>query len=166
VSAPALSVIVALDRRGAIGRAGTMPWHLPDDLRHFRAQTMGKPILMGRRTYDSIGRALPGRRNLVLSRDPGFHAADTERCASLDDALQCCAGTPELMVMGGGELYALALPQAQTLWLTEIDTLVADADTFFPAWSPAEWVQTWSEAHPADARHAYPFTFRRLQRAG
>lgn len=138
---PRVTVIVARDRRGGIGRGNTLPWHLPEDLQHFKATTLGHPIVMGRKTFESIGRALPGRRNLVLSRNAGWSHPGCERVADLAAARLLCAGHPELFVIGGGELYAQALPIADRLLITEVD-LDADADTFFPPLDPALWQQT------------------------
>ncbi|ODU34415.1 MAG: diacylglycerol kinase [Lysobacterales bacterium 69-70] len=153
-----MALIVALDRSGAIGRAGDMPWHLPDDLARFKRLTLGKPVLMGRRTALSIGRALPGRRNLVLSRGGDAPYATQETVRSLDAAI-AAAGDAELCVIGGGEIYALTLPLATRLCLTEIDTQAADADTWFPAFDRAQWRERTREHHPADARHAHAFDF-------
>ena len=154
-----LCVIAALDRRGAIGRGNALPWHLPDDLKRFKALTLGKPVLMGRRTAESLGRALPGRRNLVLSRNDAVPFAGMERVADLDEALTAVGDADALWVIGGGEIYALCLPQATRLHLTHVDTEVADADAFFPAWSPAEWRVVGEQAHVADDRHAFAFRF-------
>lgn len=153
-----VALVAALDRNGAIGRAGDMPWHLPDDLARFKRLTLGKPVLMGRRTALSIGRALPGRRNLVLSRggEAPYPAQETVR--SLAAAI-AAAGNAELCVIGGGEIYALALPFATRLHLTEIATEAADADTWFPPFDRAHWRELSREHHAADARHAYAFDF-------
>lgn len=153
-----ISLVVALDRNRAIGRAGAMPWHLSDDLKRFKALTLGKPVLMGRRTALSIGRALPGRTNLVLTRGHGAPYAQQRAVRSLDEAL-AMAGSDELMVIGGGEVYALALPRASLLHLTEIDAATSDADTFFPAFDPRDWREAAREHHPADVRHALAFDF-------
>jgi dihydrofolate reductase len=167
---PRISLIVALDRNRAIGRGGALPWHLPDDLKHFKQQTLGKPILMGRKTFDSIGKALPGRRNLVLSRQTDVHsdwagvAGEIEVFASLPQALQRCGEVSELMVIGGAQIYEQTLPLASTLWLTEVDTVVAAADAFFPPWNAAQWRESWRDERPADARHAYARAFRKLER--
>lgn len=153
-----IALVAALDRDRAIGRGGDMPWHLPDDLARFKRLTLGKPVLMGRRTALSIGRALPGRRNLVLSRRGEAPYATQETVRSLDDAVVAAAGA-ELMVIGGGEIYALALPLATRLYLTEIDSCVGDADTWFPAFDRARWREESRSRHAADARHAYAFDF-------
>ncbi|NCT67140.1 MAG: dihydrofolate reductase [Rhodanobacteraceae bacterium] len=153
-----ISLIAALDRHHAIGRDGAMPWHLPDDLKRFKALTLGKPVLMGRKTALAIGRALPGRTNLVLTRNGQAPYAGQVVVHSLDEAI-AYAGAAELAVIGGGEVYALALPRATKLHLTWIDAEVADADTHFPRFDAREWVETAREAHPADARHAHAMTF-------
>jgi dihydrofolate reductase len=126
-----LKMIAAHDRHRAIGRENALPWHLPADLQHFKALTLDQTVLMGRKTFASIGKALPKRRNWVLSRDPSFQALNTQRFESLAAALHASAGEP-LWVIGGAEIYALALPFADQLDITEIDTLIPDADTFFP----------------------------------
>jgi dihydrofolate reductase len=138
VAPPRITLVVARARNGVIGRDNTLPWHLPEDLQHFRATTLGHPILMGRRTFDSIGRALPGRRTLVLTADPAWSRPGCERVGSLDDALRLTADAPELFVVGGARVYADALPRADRLLVTEVD-LEVEGDTFFPAIDPARW---------------------------
>lgn len=160
-----ISLIAALDRNRAIGRAGAMPWHLPDDLARFKALTLGNPVLMGRKTAVAIGRALPGRENLVLTRGATTPFEGQVVIHSLDAAIRH-AGDRDLAVIGGGEVYALALPLAQRLHLTWVDADTGDADTFFPPFLPGPWSEIGREAHPADARHATAFAFvdyRRLQ---
>lgn len=156
-----MHLIAALDRKGAIGRGNALPWHLPDDLKRFKQLTLGKPILMGRRTAESLGRALPGRLNLVLSRSGVVPFAGMQAVSSLGAARAEAAqsGASELMVIGGSEIYALCLPKAVFMYLTHVDTEVADADVFFPAWDPQRWEVESTEAHPADARHACAFLF-------
>ena len=154
-----LSLVAALDRNFAIGRGNALPWHLPADLKRFKALTLGKPLLMGRRTAESLGRALPGRRNLVLTRSGQVPFAGMEAVASLGDALDLVFDAGELCVIGGGEVYALCLPRATHLHLTHVDTTVADADAFFPRFDPAEWRVVTREAHAADAKHAFAFEF-------
>ena len=155
---PPIVLIAAIDRNRAIGRAGAMPWHLPDDLKRFKALTFGKPVLMGRKTALAIGRPLPGRRNLVLTRSGVAPFADQETVASLDAAV-AAVGAAELMVIGGGEVYALALPQATRLHLTQIDCAVDGADTFFPAFAARAWRETARTHHAADAKHEFAFDF-------
>ncbi|KFN46510.1 hypothetical protein N790_08510 [Arenimonas malthae CC-JY-1] len=164
-AAPVLRLVAALDRARGIGRGNELPWRLPDDLQRFKALTLGKPLLMGRRTAESLGRALPGRRNLVLTRSNQVPFAGMEAVASLDEAL-ALAGGADLMVIGGGEVYALALPRASHLHLTHVDTVVADADAFFPAFDPAQFEVLSREPRPADARHAVAFEFVDYRRRG
>ena len=161
-----ISLVAALDRNRAIGRGNAMPWHLPDDFRHFRALTLGKPVLMGRKTAQSLGRALPGRQNLVLTRGGLVPFEGMQAVATLEQALALAAagGAEELCVIGGGEVYALALSRADTLHLTHVDAGVEGADAFFPAWDPAQWRETARQPHPADARHAHAFEFATYQR--
>jgi dihydrofolate reductase len=159
-----ITLVAALDRNRAIGRDGAMPWHLSDDLKRFKALTLGKPVLMGRRTALAIGRPLPGRPNLVLTRASGAPFDGQTAVHSLDEAI-ARAGNSELMVIGGGEVYALALPRATRMYLTEIDTTTPDADTFFPAFNPNEWREVSREHHPADAKHPLAFDFVDYERA-
>ena len=153
-----VALVAALDRHRAIGRGNALPWHLPADLRRFKALTLGHPVLMGRRTAEAIGRPLPGRRNLVLTRAGRAPFEGMDAVGSLDAAL-AAAGTDTLMVIGGGEVYALALPHATQLLLTHVDTVVTDADAFFPPFDPAAWRAVAREAHPVDPRHAFGFEF-------
>ena len=154
----ALALVAALDRRQAIGRGNALPWHLPDDLKRFKALTLGKPVLMGGNTARAIGRVLPGRRNLVLTRAPQSPVQGMQVVRSLDEAIHAAADD-ELMVIGGGEVYALALPRASQLNLPLVDTVVADADAFFPSWRAAEWREVSRTAHAADDRHAFAFDY-------
>lgn len=150
--------MAALDRRSAIGRDNQLPWRLPDDLKRFKAITLGKPVLMGRKTAQGLGRALPGRRNLVLTRSGPLPIAQMESVASLEHALGLARGA-ELMVIGGGEIYALCLPLATTMYLTHVATEVDRADTFFPAFDLPSWQVTHRQAHALDDRHEYAFEF-------
>ena len=154
-----LSLIAALDRRSAIGKGNALPWHLPEDLKRFKALTLGKPVLMGRKTAEAIGRVLPGRRNLVLTRSGVAPIDGMEAIDSIDAALACAHEAGELCVIGGGEVYALCLPRATHLHLTHVDTRVDGADAFFPAFDAAAWRVASREAHAADARHAFAFEF-------
>ena len=158
-----VSIIVAADDHGGIGRDGGLPWHLPADLKRFKALTMGKPIVMGRKTWDSIGRPLPGRRSLVVSRQPGFTAPGAEVFGSLEAALAAAAGAPETCVIGGAEIYAQALPRAGIIHLTRVHAS-AGADTFFPVLDPADWEEIARDDHPADERHACGYSFLTLRR--
>jgi dihydrofolate reductase len=158
-----VSIIVAADEHGGIGRHGGLPWHLPEDLKRFKTLTMGKPIVMGRRTWDSIGRPLPGRRSLVVSRQPGFALAGAEVFESLDAALRAAADAPETCVIGGAEIYHEALQYADVIHLTRVHASV-EADTFFPPLDAVEWEEVAREDRPADERHAHPYSFLTLQR--
>lgn len=161
---PDLVLVAAIDRARAIGRGNALPWRLPEDLKRFKALTLGKPVLMGRRTAESLGRALPGRRNLVLSRARQVPYPGMEPVGSLDEALAACVDVPELMVIGGGEVYALCLPEARRMHLTHVDTVVADADAFFPAWNVDQWRVLARDPRPADERHACAYEFIDYQR--
>ncbi len=160
-------LIAALDRNRAIGRGNELPWRLPDDLKRFKALTLGRPVLMGRKTAESLGRALPGRRNLVLTRSGVAPFEGMQAVASLDEAREWATtdGAAELWVIGGAEVYSLCLPLATRLHLTEVDTRVEGADAFFPAFDRACWSQVGRAPHPADARHACAFEFVELERA-
>jgi len=160
---PQLTLVVAAADNGVIGRDAGLPWRLPEDLRRFKATTIGKPILMGRRTYESIGRALPGRLNLVLTRSPQWSAPGVVVVHTLAAALAAAAGAPELMVIGGAEIYRLVLPHAQRILLTRVHAEL-DGDTFFPDPTALEWREAAREEHPADERHPYAMSFVTLER--
>jgi dihydrofolate reductase len=155
-----LVLIAALDRDFAIGRDNQLPWHLPDDLKRFKALTVGRPLLMGRKTAESLGRALPKRSNLVLTRSGQVPFAGMRAVASLDEALRIAAGEAgELCVIGGGDVFALALPRARRMHLTHVDTIVEGADAFFPRFDPDAWTVEARQSHPADMAHAFAFEF-------
>jgi dihydrofolate reductase len=130
-STPEIALIAAMDRKRAIGKAGALPWHLLEDLQHFKRLTTGQTVLMGRKTFESIGKALPKRKNLVLTRDSNWQAPGAHVLSSLDEAMSTCESAT-LWVIGGGEIYRLAMPTATRLEITHVDTEVAAADTFFP----------------------------------
>ena len=159
-----VSQIVAVGRRNEIGKDGKMPWHLPADLKHFKANTLGKPVLMGRKTLEAIGRPLPERRNLVLTRDAAFKAAGCETVTSLDAAIQLVTGQPELMVIGGGEVYRLAWARTDRIYLTRIQADVEGADTFFPDVEDGHWREFSREEHRADAKNPFDYSFLVLER--
>ena len=156
-----ISLVAALDSKRAIGRGKSMPWHLPDDFRHFKALTLGKPVLMGRKTAESLGRALPGRLNLVLTRSGHVPFEGMQAVSSIGEAerIAVAAGAAELCVIGGGEVYALTLLLATRMHLTHVDVEVEGADAFFPAFDPAQWRAVSHALHPADAKHAFAFEF-------
>ncbi len=159
-----IALIAALDNNNAIGFDNQLPWHLPDDLKRFKALTTGKTILMGRKTAQSLGRALPNRQNLVLSRSAEAPYEGMQILNSWKAALDACE-SDELMVIGGGEIYALAMPMAHRLYLTHVDTQLTQADAYFPAVDPRIWQATGVEAHEADGRHAFRFNFTDYLRA-
>ena len=154
-------LVAALDRDRGIGRDGALPWHLPDDLKRFKRLTTGHAILMGRKTAQSLGRALPQRRNLVLTRSGSVPFEGMEAVASLDEALALAGDT--LVVIGGGEVYALTLPIATRLELTQVDASVP-ADAWFPTFDAEAWREVGREHHPADERHRFAFDFVTLER--
>ena len=170
MSAP-LAIIAAVGQNGVIGAAERLPWRLPSDLKHFRALTLGKPLLMGRKTFQSIGRVLPGRETIVLTRDAGFDAgAEKVRVAhDLDAALAVAAaraaamGAAEIIVAGGGELYAALLPRADRLYLTLVD-LAPAGDAFFPAFDAAQWLETGRERPPPQPQDEAGFAFVAMRR--
>jgi dihydrofolate reductase len=160
----ALELVVAASENDVIGRANRLPWHLPADLKHFKALTMGHHILMGRKTHESIGKALPGRTNWILSRSPGFAPVDCKVARSLGEARSAADGESPLMVIGGAEIYRLCLPLSRRIHLTLVHTQVEDGDTFFADWRGPEWVESSREHHEADAKNAFPYSFVTLDR--
>jgi len=160
-----ISIIVAVAENGAIGSGNRLPWHLPDDLKRFKALSLGKPVVMGHRTFESIGRPLPGRPNIVISRQGGL-AIDGVRVAhSLDEALAAAGSVPEVVVIGGAQIFRQVLPRTDTIHLTRVHARVA-GDVFFPELDPAQWREAAVEHHAADERHQYAFSFVTLQRIG
>ncbi len=158
-----LHLIFARARNGVIGRDNTLPWHLPEDLAHFKRTTLGCPVIMGRKTWDSLPprfRPLPGRTNVVISRQPGWAAPGACTAATLDEALVACAGAPDVWVIGGAQIYALALPRAHSAVVTELDIEV-QGDAFAPTFD-ASWIETAREEHVA--ANGTPYRFITLQR--
>ena len=159
-----LSVIVAVAENGVLGVDNTLPWRLPEDLKYFKKVTMGKPIVMGRKTYESIGRALPGRPNIVISRNPGFSAPGINVVGSIDSALELAKemaqgdGQNELMVIGGAAIYALAIPMADRLYLTEVHAEYS-GDAFLPAVDLEPWLEISREHHPSQNADLPAFSF-------
>src|SRR5215207_9385068 len=160
-----LEIVAAVAANGVIGRNGQLAWHLPDDLRHFKQLTMGHPILMGRRTYESIGRPLPGRRTIVISTTLRERPhPEVELVPSLDEALSRIAdATGPAFIIGGAVLYAAALPLVEAMHLTELDEPV-EGDVFFPPFDRTQWRRTSAVHHPRDERHTVGFTFSRYER--
>jgi|SRR5271170_1620106 len=161
----ALELVVAAAENDVIGSAGRLPWHLPADLRHFRSLTLGRHVLMGRKTYESIGKALPGRTNLVLTRGAQFAAADCNVVATLNDARAAAGAQSPLMVIGGAEIYRICLPFANRIHLTLVHAQIAGGDTFFADWRSPQWRESGRERHEADAKNAYAHSFLTLERA-
>jgi len=154
-----ISLVAALDNEFAIGKGNALPWHLSADLQRFKALTLNKTIVMGRKTAESLGRALPKRRNIVLTRSGQVPFEGMEAASSLEDVLLSCKHEDELCIIGGGEIYRLALPMATHLYLTHVDTVVEDAGAFFPSFDLKKWQVTPIERHPADANNAFAFEF-------
>ena len=153
-----ISIIVATDQQGVIGAENALPWHIPADLRHFRQITMGKPLIMGRHTHESIGRALPGRTNIIITRDRNYQRESCCVVHSLEEAWAVCQGAPEVMVMGGASLYQQCLPLAQRIYLTLIHTSV-EGDTRFPDLDKTQWREVAREDHLKDADNVYDYSF-------
>lgn len=146
-----ITLIAAVARNGVIGLDGAMPWHLPDELAHFKATTMGHPLVMGRTTFESIGRALPGRRTIVVTRNPAWQHAGVEVAHSFADAVSLAGPADEVFVAGGAQIYAEALPFAQRLLITEVDA-EPEGDTWFPEWPRDEWREELREPHEGWSR--------------
>src|SRR5580698_3892647 len=161
----AAELVVGVSEDDVIGRANQLPWRLPADLRHFKALTMAHHILMGRKTYESIGKALPGRTNWVLSRSSDFAPLDCRAVRSLQEAEVGVGREGPLMVIGGAEIYQLCLPQAMRIHLTLVHTHITDGDTFFAAWRAPEWRERSREFHAADDKNAFAYSFLTLDRA-
>lgn len=160
-----LSLVAAMDRNLLIGVHGRLPWHLPADLAHFKRITLGKPVLMGRGTFESIGRPLPGRHNIVITRDPGFQAEGCTVVHSVDAGVAAAGAAPELMVIGGASVYAQCLPRAGRMYLTRIEADLT-GDARFPAWNPEEWREVERQQFAPDERNPYPYRFEVLERKG
>jgi dihydrofolate reductase len=164
-AAPPLALIAAMARNGVIGAGNALPWRLPEDLRRFKALTLGHAVIMGRRTFESLGRALPGRQNLVVTRQRSFSAPGVDVAHSLDDAIAQVRDPAPAWCIGGGELFRAALPRADRLELTEIDTDIA-GDTYFPPLDRTQWREVAREAHVSSAGLPYAFvTYERTPSA-
>lgn len=158
-----ISLIVAAAENGVIGAGNKLPWHLPDDLKRFKALTMDKPILMGRRTFESIGKPLPGRNNIVMTRQPGLKLPGCTTVSTFAEARRAAGDAAELAVIGGGEVYVQTLPFADVVHLTRVHARI-EGDAFFPPLPRAEWRERVIASHPADDRHAYAFSFLEIER--
>ena len=160
---PRISLIVAMARNRVIGSNNQMPWHLPADFAYFKRITLGHPIIMGRKTFESIGRILPGRRNIVVSRNRDFQVDGAEVMHSLDEAIGTCPGHEEVFVIGGATLYAAALPQAVRLYITEVD-VAPDGETLFPIIDKRDWFEAARQRVEPDDKNAYAMEFVVLER--
>lgn len=154
-----LAIIVATDEQGLIGKDNDLPWKLSADLQYFRRVTMGKPIIMGRNTHDSIGRALPGRKNIIVTKNKAYQAEGCMVVHSVDDALLACEQVEEVMVMGGASLYEQFLPRADKLYLTQVHASLTEGDTWFPKWHKNEWSEISREDYLADDKNDYAYSF-------
>ena len=160
-----LSAIVAVALDGAIGKDGDLLWHLSADMKHFKSITMGHSIVMGRRTFESLPKgALPGRQNIVITRNPDFSAPGVTIAHSVEEALEKAEMPGEVMIIGGAQIYRAALPMVQTIHLTRVEASFPDADTFFPELRPDEWEASPEEHHDADERNPLPYSFLTLRR--
>jgi dihydrofolate reductase len=160
-----MELVVAAAENDVIGRGNQLPWRLPADLRRFKALTLGKPVLMGRKTYESIGRALPGRTNLVLSRSLGFAPSGCTVVASLDAARLAAGAQTTVMVIGGAEIYRLCLPFAARIHLTLVHARIDGGDAFFSGWRGPEWRESFRERHEADDKNSCAYSFITLERS-
>lgn len=159
-----IAMIAAMANNRVIGKDNQMPWHLPADLKHFKKVTLGKPVIMGRKTYQSIGKALPGRRNIVISRQGVALSADADWVQSIEQALALVQDEAEVMIIGGAEIYRQVLPLADTLYITDIE-LTVEGDAFFPDYqAAARWHEAASEFHQADPQNPHSYHFRILNR--
>ena len=158
-----VSIIAAMDRNRLIGSNNQLPWHLPADLAHFKQVTMGKPIIMGRKTYESIGRPLPGRTNIVLTRSADFRAEGVLMAHTLEQALDYVSEEDEVMIIGGSTIYELALPRADRLYLTYVDSS-SEGDAWFPEFDIERWLVVASEQHRADEKNSSDYCFVNYER--
>lgn len=165
MSHPTITLVAAMGKNRVIGIDGRMPWHLPADLKRFKQITMGKPVIMGRKTFESIGKPLPGRTNIVLTRGDAPLPDGVIRAGSLDAALAEAGDVPEVMIIGGAQIYAEALSRATAMELTFVDA-APEGDTYFPEWERSEWDVVATKAHPADDRNAHRLVICRLVRQG
>ena len=159
MTTPSITLIAALDSNRGIGKGNTLPWAIPDDLKRFKALTNSKPVIMGRKTAESLGRALPWRRNVVLSRQGTVPFAGMHAATSLEQALDVAGSADEIMVIGGGEIYTMFLPLASRMRLTWVDTVVEGADAFFPDFADEDWLEVGREFHPTSAQQPLAFCF-------
>ena len=158
-----ISLIAAMGRNRVIGKDNALPWRMPADVKHFRDLTRGKPVIMGRKTFESIGHALPDRTNIIMTRDAAYSAEGCVIAHTLADALAAAGAAPEIMILDGGEIYKEFLARANIMYLTIIDTNF-DGDARFPEWSQDAWRETSREEYAVDASNPYPYTFLTLEK--
>lgn len=158
-----LSIIVAMDRNRVIGKGDTLPWYISSDLKNFKKITMGKPIIMGRKTHESIGRPLPGRENIILTRDKNYFSEGCTVLYSMDEIFEHYKNVEEVMITGGSEIYKMSLDKASRLYLTEVHTEIA-GDTFFPEFDHDEWREVSREDHSSDEKNEFNYSFVLLER--
>jgi len=159
------ALVVAMSRNGVIGRGNRLPWRLPADLAFFKRVTIGQPVIMGRKTYESIGKPLPGRLNIVVSTKPDYQAPGCTVAHSMDEAYAAAGAAKDVAIIGGNAIFAEALPVADVIYLTQVDADV-EGDVFFPSFDRSQWREVELERHARDERHAYPFRIVRLERKG
>jgi len=162
-TAPKISIVAAMTPERVMGHNNKMPWHLPADLKHFKEVTWGKPIVMGRKTFESIGRPLPGRENIVITRNRTLSIEGCTVVHSLEEAFEVLKDHSEIMVVGGADIYEQVLPLANTLYLTRIHQSF-EGDTYFPAWDAKLWQEVQCEYHDSDADNPHPYTFFKYER--
>ncbi len=158
-----LSIIVAMDRNRVIGKGDGLPWHISSDLQNFKKITMGKPIIMGRKTHESIGRLLPGRENIILTREESYKAEGCTVLHNMDELFEHCKDVDEVMITGGSEIYKISLEQATRLYLTEVHAEI-EGDTYFPEFDRNEWNETSREDYHADNKNEFDYSFTVLER--
>lgn len=157
-----ISLIAAMSTNHVIGHNNQLPWHLPHDLQHFKTLTLNKPIIMGRKTFDSIGRPLPKRRNIIISRQKGLHIAGCEVFSTIDDALHATQDEAETLIIGGATIYEQTIQRASRIYLTLVDTTI-EGDAFFPKWSH-DWRVVDEQQHQKDTQHAFDYSFLVLEK--
>lgn len=164
MSYPKVTLIVAAAENNAIGKGNQMPWHLPNDFKYFKSKTMDHSIVMGRKTFESIGKALPGRRNIVISRQPNFKADEVDVANSVQAVMNYCRDENEIFIIGGAEIYKQSLPIADEVLLTRVHTTISDADAFFPELPANEWELMNQDPHKKDDKHKFDYTFEVYKR--
>ena len=160
---PTISLIAALSKNHVIGKDNQLPWHLPNDFDYFKSSTLNKPIVMGRKTFESLGKPLPKRRNVIITRQTDFQINDCEVFSTIDAALDALADEPEIMIIGGATIYEQTIDRADYLYLTIVDAEI-NGDTYFPKWHDTDWQVISEKPHTADAQHAFSYTFLILKK--